>query len=233
MSKHPIVEISAGDLNVVGQYSDRNTRGVLRGRISIPNRDNPDEELFMDFFNTHLTYDDKQQCPMIIKLLDYLEDYYDENENIPQIIVGDLNTYLTSEWPIDFLENPFSPLSKSSYNLCYSQFSKWIESHQDNENKPYFSDVWNEAFPRNDDGTITSRNSKDEINALGHTFPVFKDSPLTNCRPDRILRRKSDNVNLLSVATFGDEPWTDSNHLNPEPHYLSDHLGIEVNFDFL
>ena len=225
-----MVEVSSSDLTVVGPYSDRNTRGVLKARVVLPNKQNVDEPLYLDVFNTHLTYDDKQQCPMIVKLLEYLDQEYITDIN--QIILGDLNTYLTFEWPIDFLEDPFSPLSKSQYNPCHEPFSSWITS-QSSSTKNYFLDVWKEAFPRNYDGSLVSKGSKEELIALGHTFPAFKDSALTNCRPDRILRRQSNLVELLSVATFGDEPYYESTHLNPIPLYLSDHLGIQVSLNFL
>lgn len=172
---------------------------------------------------------------MITKLLDVLENSFDDFPDIHQVVLGDLNTYLTTEWPIDFLEDPFSTFSSHSFNPCHNAFDPWIKNHQKGKNKEkiYFRDVWEEAFPRKSDGNLVNfiDNTVENYKALGHTFPAYKDSSLNNCRPDRILRRNLPNFDLYSVGTFGDEMWYDANDFqrsNPRP--LSDHLGVLVEF---
>ena len=120
--------VRTGELNVAGPYSDKNTRGVLQARIALQKSE--DSEPFqIDIFNTHLTYDDKQQCPMIVKLLEFLEQAKQESPTTHQIVLGDLNTYLTAEWPTDFMQDPFSRFSGHGANPCHQSFQQWIDAN--------------------------------------------------------------------------------------------------------
>ena len=185
-----------------------------------------------DMFSTHLTYDVQQQCHMIPKVLTRLQNALDVPDRL-QVVAGDMNTYMTAEWPMDFWQNPWGSFSLHPTNPCFAPFQAWRDSQGTCSTAPGFSDVWDEAFPRQQNGKLQVRpDERSEVLALGHTFPVFKDSPQTNCRPDRILRRRTPGVELLDIRTFGDEAWYyESDTQRNQPQYLSDHLGVLVTLD--
>ena len=184
-----------------------------------------------------------QQCPTVTKLYDLFESSFHSNK-LPQLVIGDLNTYLTFEWPIDFLIDDFSYLTVSPSNPCSPVFSKWLSEKNISISSPLelpnngyssayprFVDVWKRAFPRTPTGKLKNSNVQQEIQALGHTFPVFKSSILDNCRPDRMLLRSHPDsfaFNIISVETFGG----DAIPAASGPLYISDHLGIIVELGF-
>ena len=205
--------------------SDRNTRGLLRAQIAHPSPDGGDPVLW-EMFSTHLTYDEHQQCAMVTKLVDELDQFSSKAPDMLQVIAGDMNTYLTFEWPMEFIMDPYSPISSYHGNPCRDPFDRWRESHPKTSRVSLtYADIWDEAFPRNSDGRLPQSTEHLEMQALGHTFPVFKTSPQTNCRPDRVLRRVVDGVELLMVKTFGRAS------SKTAPMYLSDHLGVFLGLD--
>ena len=72
-----------------------------------------------DMFSTHLTYDVKQQCFIIPKVLTRLQDALDVPDRL-QVVAGDMNTYMTAEWPMDFWQNPWGSFSPSCQPLLRS-----------------------------------------------------------------------------------------------------------------
>jgi hypothetical protein len=208
----------------ISGYSDKNTRGFLHCRIEVPVASGTQ---MLDVFNAHFPYDQQQQCPTVVRIYEILSREFGSSlKEIPQVLLGDLNIYLDFEWPIDFLQYPLNSFTTGPFNPCGKIFAQALQAFS-NPEPLNFRDVWSDKFVRNPDGKLHMSSLHLEIQSLGHTFPLFKDNALDNCRPDRILVR-GDLLQVNQVLTIGGESFS----VGPFKQFLSDHLGVLMAFSF-
>eukprot|EP01112_Ceratiomyxa_fruticulosa_P002165 TRINITY_DN12285_c0_g1_i1.p1 TRINITY_DN12285_c0_g1~~TRINITY_DN12285_c0_g1_i1.p1 ORF type:complete len:448 (-),score=68.84 TRINITY_DN12285_c0_g1_i1:225-1568(-) len=179
----------------------------------------------VNVFMTHFTLGDYEQCVNVIQLIKWLNTF---DKDIPQVLLGDMNTYFDFEWPMDFLTSGFTAFQKSTFNPCYNAFKPHFEDQAILNSKP-FDDVWEMFYPQNTNPKIAGNNMKDrwwgEAPANpGYTFPISenKDAIQDASRPDRILIRNK--IMATSVALFGADPIS----LGSSSFYASDHRGVEA-----
>jgi len=222
LSRFPIADVSMTPLVTMQRSSDLNTRAALHARIDAG------DGLLVDVVNTHLTYDDRLQCFMVPVLASVAQSVRDANPDPSSttVLLGDMNTYIDFEWPMDFLTVEPDAWQAAPYNPCARAFS-WFRR------RPRFVDAWHEAYPRGEDGLVLAGDSlADEIAAIGHTFPSFEhDRPIDDCRPDRILVTKPcpagrfdsacGRCTVCTTALFADQPYQGS-------AMLSDHRGLKT-----
>ena len=85
LSKHPITHSQLHIFSHVDGSTDGNARGMLHARVNVGQ---PVGEC--DFFVTHLTYDDKSQCAMVVEMMDTVARVVRDPACI--FILGDFNT---------------------------------------------------------------------------------------------------------------------------------------------
>ncbi len=85
------------------------------------------------------------QCRHTVLLWKFMQSFPRE---IPQILVGDMNTYFDFEWPVDFLTKGFTPFMLSKHNPCSSVLN--LEKERMGQQAHFdevFTDVWEEVYP--------------------------------------------------------------------------------------
>jgi len=204
LSKYPIVATSVLVLQTA-TMDDTNKRICLHTLV------NTSTIGLINIFVTHLTYGDKGQCMSVIKLFNFTNSF---DPGIPQILLGDMNTYFDFEWPLDFLTGQGLQFVKHKMNPCslYWKEISFSSLGMERWNPVYFSDAWEQFI-----------NTHTKLLLSGNTFTTFDDQDPS--RPDRILVR-SEFLLVTKVSIFGNNFIVTSNATtNP-----SDHRGVLAYF---
>jgi len=217
LSRHPIVDTQELPLPPPWDAPDRNPRVILAPLINVTGVG------LVRVFSSHLSYEKMEQCrtvPLLRKFADslWVSDRANFGEGrddfvVPQLIVGDLNTYFDFEWPFDILTEPAGHLMRSPLHPCAAQFHD--SGVQLDGSTPAFGDAWESVKPSSDPG---------------YTFPNPETSnSLPPARCDRILFRGFDA--LLDdalvpnrAAVVGCEP------LGMSGIHMSDHRFVVADF---
>lgn len=204
ITKHEILNTSI--LQQPSRGKNWNDRLVMNSNIMLNNG------YSVSFINTHQGIDPVEQCRQMMGVSKFVDSSYLETD-IPQIFVGDFNTYFDFEYPVTILtESDYSDIKfKASKNPnCNTkcQFDKFnkcqIEISKFRRKYDAFKDVWQLLHP----------------NENGFTFTNYQDQDMS--RPDRILFRSSTLCKLIPISAkvIGDEIIGKD---KTKPLFISDH----------
>ena len=209
MSMHPILESQELPLPPPWDAPDRNPRVILAPLVNVSGI-GPVRVL-----SSHLSYEKMEQCrtvPLVRAFADKLwhADQKTYDGVVPQLLVGDLNTYFDFEWPFDYLTEPSGHISRSPLNPCATHFKD--SGYVPDAAIPPFSDAWE---------TVKSD--------AGYSFPNPETSnTLPPARCDRILERGfkllTQSLRPRRAAVLGCEA------IDMQGTYMSDHRYVVADF---
>ena len=215
LSRHPIVDTQELPLPPPWDAPDRNPRVILAPLVNISSAESGVG--LVRVLSSHLSYEKMEQCRTVPLVRAFADRLWQEDQAahgfVPQLIMGDLNTYFDFEWPFDVLTEPEGHLNSSPLHPCGATFANGA-GHGGKSGTPFpaFKDVWTSTKPASD---------------AGYTFPNPETATaLPPARCDRILSRGFD---LLSkalepsrTAVIGCEPMAGT--------YMSDHRYLVADF---
>ncbi|EDQ89337.1 uncharacterized protein MONBRDRAFT_8188 [Monosiga brevicollis MX1] len=209
VSRFPAAVVQTVPLTPMPGSVDANARVFLHARFdTIPAL--AGESLHV--LANHWTYDATAQCHAARELLAYL-DALPAADHV--VLLGDLNIYVNSEWPLDWLTNRVpAPLREHTVNRCAEAMRQYQAGQSDSARRPAFRDVWHTSFAWDPGWTFTNFHYTNRTNLYERAT-----------RPDRILLR-SEALVERDVYLFGDA-------LDGlvQPHlYASDHRGVATTF---
>jgi hypothetical protein len=143
---------------------------------------------------------------------------------VPQIMLGDFNTYFDFTWPADFLVGQTLAASVSAsvsaapgkaFNPCLDALSREYMAPLQSAKAPipaWFRDTWTQLFPgAHSADTDTCMQQQQEIDGplrscldAGHTFSLLAGERAEDpCRPDRLLVRDALSTSRPTSPTHG------------------------------
>ena len=188
-------------------------RILLYASIILPNN------IYIDVFHTHLGLNANDHCLNIIEIMNIMNEYKIKNSNRLQILLGDFNTYLDYEYPMDILtlnyKNSDNNLLKKLLHLKCSN----IDSNKMvNEYGP-LKDAWDTIYGQKVD--------------VMRTFTNFEDYRIEDfTRNDHIFYRhdkteqETKQWNVCDVWIAGDE----SLNIDKKQTFPSDHRTVITQF---
>eukprot|EP00026_Physarum_polycephalum_P007153 Phypoly_transcript_07209.p1 GENE.Phypoly_transcript_07209~~Phypoly_transcript_07209.p1 ORF type:complete len:439 (+),score=51.74 Phypoly_transcript_07209:338-1654(+) len=221
LSKYPILESSSINFG-------NTNRKCLQSLIQTPHGN-------INFFVTHFSLNDIEQCTHALMLWEHLNSF---PPDVPQILVGDMNTYFDFEWPMDLLTQGLTLFMLGPLNPCSNVLKKNLV-HRMNQTLNYHvvKDAWEElypAIPKNEHMPASDRWWGSWAAPPGHTFSNYDDQDPS--RTDRLYfyspeqktkenKKKESYLKLCDVTLFGNTPIQDEQYKN-KILYPSDHKGV-------
>ena len=156
----------------------------------------------VDVFHTHFGLEAPDHCVNVMDIWETVNRYHILHPDRLQILLGDFNTYLDWEYPMDFLTvNHGDGHNKLLMQFLESKceaFSQMRNRTHINGQYPPFIDVWKEIYGKDIDVMKTFTNFEDER---------IEDPTVA----DRILYRNGisgDSWNVCDVWIAGDQPFS-------------------------
>eukprot|EP00045_Choanoeca_perplexa_P008548 m.80050 g.80050 ORF g.80050 m.80050 type:complete len:635 (+) comp14532_c0_seq1:130-2034(+) len=188
---------------------DKNQRNFMHAEFTVAGDK-------VHLLGAHFTYHPIAQCDAVKQVLLYIHDVIPPSDTV--ILTGDLNTYMSFEWPLAWVSNTLPPtLRMHTSNPCRTAYATLHQAAGPSAADVDFRDSFKSVHP----------------NDPGWTFTNFEYTNYTelyerSTRPDRMLIRTSRWVEQ-TAAIFGDA----LDGFVRQDLYASDHRGLVVSYSRL